>query len=115
MSDDQPGARPPADPTPTVPAYGGWSGSPDVLAAEPPERSPRRAPWALVGGIAVLVLALVGGVTYAVGALSGGGSQPDDALPTGAFAYVSLDLDPSAAQKIDAFRFLRTFPALRDK
>jgi hypothetical protein len=116
MSDDQPAAPPPAEPAPSAfPAYGGWSGSPDVLATEAPERSPRRAPWALVGGIAVLVLALLGGVTYAVGALSGGGSQPDDALPTGAFAYVSLDLDPSAAQKIDAFRFLRTFPALRDK
>jgi hypothetical protein len=116
MSDDQPAAPRPAGPTPSAfPAYGGWSGSPDVLAAEAPERSPRRAPWALVGGIALLVLALVGGVTYAVGALSGGGSQPDDALPTGAFAYASLDLDPAAAQKIDAFRFLRTFPALRDK
>ena len=116
MSDDQPAAPRPAEPTPSAfPAYGGWSGSSDVLAAEAPERSPRRAPWALVGGIAVLVLALVGGVTYAVGALSGGGSQPDDALPTGAFAYASLDLDPPAAQKVDGFRFLRTFPALRDK
>jgi hypothetical protein len=116
MSDDQPAAPRPPETTPgAFPAYGGWSGSPDVLAAEAPERSPRRAPWALVGGIAVLVLALVGGVTYAVGALSGGGSQPYDALPAGAFGYASLDLDPSAAQKIDGFRFLRTFPALRDK
>jgi hypothetical protein len=116
MSDDQPAAPRPGDPSPSAfPAYGGWAGSPDVLAAEAPERSPRRAPWALVGGIALLVLALVGGVTYAVGALSGGGSQPDDALPTGAFAYASIDLDPPAAQKIDAFRFLRTFPALRGR
>ena len=63
----------------------------------------------------MLVLALVGGVTYAVGALSGGGSQPADALPSGAFAAVTLDLDPSAGQKLDGFRFLRKFPALRDK
>jgi hypothetical protein len=52
-------------------------------------------------------------VTYAVGALSGGGAQPVDALPAGAFAVVSVDLDPSAKQKVDGFRFLRKFPALR--
>ena len=61
------------------------------------------------------MLALVGGVTYAVGSLSGGGDQPADALPAGAFAAVSFDLDPSAGQKVDGFRFLRKFPALRDK
>jgi hypothetical protein len=116
MSDDQPAAPPPTEPTPGAPsAYLGWSGTPDVLAANEPERSPRRVPWALVGGIAVLVLALVGGVTYAVGALSGGGTQPDDVLPAGALTYSSIDLDPSAGQKIDAFRFLRLFPALHDK
>ena len=61
------------------------------------------------------MLALVGGVTYAVGALSGGGDQPADALPAGAFAVVSFDLDPSAGQKLDGFRFVRKFPALREK
>jgi hypothetical protein len=116
MTDDQSAVPPPTEPTPDAPSpYGGWRGTPDVLAAEAPEHPPRRAPWALVGGIAVLVLALVGGVTYAVGVLSGGGTQPDDVLPAGALAYSSIDLDPPAGQKIDAFRFLRLFPALHDK
>ena len=87
----------------------------DILAAHDASAAPRRAPWLVAGGVGVLVLALVGGVTYGVGALSGGGSQPESALPSGAFAFVKVDLDPSAGQKVDGFRFLRQFPALRDK
>jgi len=104
MSNDQP----PYD-------RGEWRAAPDVLATTPDDEPARRAPWAVVIGAAVLVLALVGGVTYAVGSLSGGGDQPADALPAGAFAAVSFDLDPSAGQKLDAFRFVRKFPALREK
>ena len=87
----------------------------DILAAHDASAPTRRAPWLVAGGVGVLVLALVGGVTYGVGALSGGGSQPENALPSGAFAFVKVDLDPSAGQKVDGFRFLRQFPALRDK
>ena len=65
--------------------------------------------------VVVLVAALIGGVTVAVRGLSGGGAQPEDALPGGAFAFAKVDLDPSAGQKINAMRFLRKFPALRDK
>jgi hypothetical protein len=132
MSDDElgtgPAAEPPAYGPPAYgpPAFGPttydpttydpttWRAATDILASEPEEPA-KRAPWGLVGAAGVLVLALVGGVTYAVGALSGGGSQPADALPSGAFAAVTLDLDPSAGQKLDGFRFLRKFPALRDK
>lgn len=85
----------------------------DVLAAEAPQTKP--APWLLVIGVGVVVLALVGGVTYGLRALSGGGAQPEDALPAGAFAYAEIDLDPPAGQKLNAFRFLRQFPALQDR
>lgn len=85
----------------------------DVLVADVPETKP--APWLLVVGVGVVVLALVGGVTYGLRALSGGGAQPEDALPAGAFAFAEIDLDPPAGQKLDAFRFLRQFPALQDK
>ena len=109
MSWQQPGASQPQDP-PT------WTAGTDVLAARPPDDpSARKAPWFLVGGVAALVLALVGGVTYGFGQLSGGGSQPEDALPAGAFGFLKVDLDPSAGQKIDGFRFMRKFPALRDR
>ncbi len=98
----------------------GWPGEPgrsgaDVLAAYDEPRDAPRARWLLVGGAAVAVLALVAGVTYGVGALSGGGSQPEDALPSGAFGYAKVDLDPPAGQKIDGFRFMRKFPALRER
>lgn len=79
------------------------------------EPSARRAPWLLVGGAGLLVLGLVAGVTYGVGQLSGGGAQPEEALPAGAFGFVKVDLDPPAGQKIDGFRFLRKFPALRER
>ena len=89
--------------------------STDILASYDVEDTPRRAPWLLVCAVGALVLALVGGVTYGFRSLSGGGAQPEDALPAGAFAFGEIDLDPGAGQKLDAFRFLRQFPALRDK
>lgn len=96
------------------PQFGAY-GAADVLAAGAEDGGPRRrAPWALVAAGGVLVLGLVAGVGWAVGSLSGGGAQPEDALPAGAIAFVKVDLDPSAGQKIDGFRFLRQFPSLRD-
>ena len=87
--------------------------SPEPAAPSAPSRSPLRL--ALYAVVVLLVLALIGGVTVAVRGLSGGGAQPEDALPGGAFAFAKVDLDPSAGQKINALRFLRKFPALRDK
>ncbi len=126
MSNDEIGNLPSLDPPadqhrdPATP----WRAVPDILpAGQPAEglldvrrqgRETRARRWAVAGGAGALVLALVGGVTYAVGALSGGGAQPADALPSGAFGYVSIDLDPTAGQKVDGFRFLRSFPSLRD-
>jgi uncharacterized protein DUF3352 len=91
----------------------------DILASDFGAGAPasRRSPWraALIGLVVVLVLALIGGVAVAVRGLSGGGTQPEQVLPAGAFAFAKVDLDPPAGQKIDAVRFMRKFPALRDK
>ena len=88
----------------------------DVLAAHDSEEPPARpGGWLVVAGAAALVLALVAGVTYGFRLLSGGGTQPEEVLPAGAFAFAEIDLDPSADQKLDGFRFLRQFPALADK
>ena len=111
MSFDDPTSGTPGAPTQPP----SWRPTPDVLVAAPEDDRPHRAHWGLIAGVGALVLALVGGVTYALGALSGGGEQPADALPSGAFAVVSVDLDPSLGQKLDGFRFLRKFPALRAK
>jgi hypothetical protein len=95
--------------------FAGFGASQDILAASPDEPSGRKAPWLLVAGVAALVLALIGGVTYGAAQLSGGGSQPEDALPSGAFGFLKVDLDPPAGQKVDGFRFMRKFPALREQ
>src|SRR5690606_28833108 len=55
----------------------------------------------------VAAAALLGGGVYAALAMSGGGDQPDSVLPATAAAYVQVDLDPGAGQKVTAVRFLR--------
>ncbi len=61
------------------------------------------------GVVAVAVVATAG---VAVGlSLSGGGGQPEDLVPANAVAYVDVDLDPSASQKLNAVRFFRHFPS----
>jgi len=91
----------------------------DILPSEPEldalAKRPSRLRWVLSAVVVMLVAALIGGVTVAVRGLSGGGSQPEDALPAGAIAFAKVDLDPPAGQKINAIRFLRKFPALKDK
>lgn len=63
----------------------------------------------------VVVVAAVGAGAYAVGQLMSGGTSPASAVPAAAVAYASLDLDPSAAQKIEAVKILRKFPGLRSQ
>ncbi|WP_053203486.1 DUF3352 domain-containing protein [Jiangella muralis] len=82
---------------------------PDAADAEP-AIVPRKRRGLLAGGIAAAVLLVVPGAVFAWQALDGGGTQPHDVLPSDAIGYVRLDLDPSAGQKIEAFRFLRNFP-----
>ena len=86
-----------------------------MLAAPEPEGRRKPATWWVVGGVVALVAALIGGITYGAASLSGGGTQPEDALPAGAIAFAKVDLDPAAGQKVDAIRFLRKFPSLRDR
>ncbi|MDN5855094.1 MAG: DUF3352 domain-containing protein, partial [Actinomycetia bacterium] len=45
---------------------------------------------------------------------SGGGPQPAEAVPSDAMAYVRLDLDPSAEQKLNAMSLLDKFPAFEE-
>lgn len=66
----------------------------------------RKAPWLLIGG-GVAAAALIGGGVYAAMAMSGGGDQPDSVLPGTAAAYVQVDLDPTAGQKVTAVRFFQ--------
>lgn len=67
----------------------------------------------LVGG-GMLGLALVGGGAWAAMSFFSTGAQPSEALPADALGYVSIDLDPSGGQKIEAVRTLNKFPAFKD-
>ena len=65
---------------------------------------------ALVAGGAV-----VAGGAWAATSFFATGSQPADALPASTIAYLSVDLDPSGGQKIEAIKMLRKFPAFTDE
>lgn len=77
---------------------------------DPRQRPPRR--WGAVAAVAggVALAAGVGG--WGVAQLLAGGDGPASAVPSTAVAYLSVDLDPSATQKIEALRMLKKFPAL---
>ena len=81
-----------------------------------PRSAPRRSRKPLlIAGSAVVALGLLGGGVWAASSLLGTGAQPAEALPASTLGYASIDLDPSAAQKVEAFRMLRKFPAIKDE
>ena len=98
-------------------ASGSGEGRPEYLGDAPDAPAAPSGPakrWPVLGAVAVGVAAAVGlGGWGAFALLSGGGAQPAEALPADAVAYASLDLDPSASQKIEAFKILKKFPGLQ--
>ena len=58
--------------------------------------------------------AVVAGGAWAATSFFATGTQPAEALPDSTIAYVSVDLDPSGGQKIEAIKMLRKFPAFTD-
>jgi hypothetical protein len=66
--------------------------------------------------VAALVgAAAVGGAAWAAWSFFSTGAQPAEALPDSTLGYVSIDLDPSGGQKIEALRTLKQFPAFEDE
>jgi hypothetical protein len=86
-----------------------------ALSDEPaaPGVARRRRTGLLAGGLAAVVL-LGGAGVFAAQQLGGGGSQPADVLPGDAYAYLRLDIDPSAGQKVAAVRFLGKVPQIQN-
>ena len=94
----------------------GLPSAPDQLPPgeeAPSARRRRRTPW-VVAIVAVLLLG-GGAAAWAVMSFFRQGAQPAEALPASTLAYVSIDLDPSGGQKIDAFKTLNKFPAFKDQ
>jgi hypothetical protein len=100
-----------------VPGYG----EPEYLGGAPapePEAegaSPSGPRWALVAAAGAGVVAVVAAGGFGLAQLLSGSGSPADAVPANALAYVSVDLDPSATQKIAAIQMLRKFPALEEE
>ncbi len=76
---------------------------------EPAARKPRGV-LAVVGSVVAVVL--VSGAGYAAWQFFGtGGSRPAEVLPDSTVALLSVDLDPSGGQKIEAIKTLRKLPS----
>ncbi len=72
-----------------------------------------RSRWVVGAAALGLVGAAAGG--WAAAQLLGGGEIPATAVPAIAVGYVALDLDPTAAQKVEALRIAKKFPALAEQ
>lgn len=82
-----------------------------------PSRSRRagRTKLAALGVGGVAAFALVGGGAWAATSFLGTGDQAAQALPASTVGYLSVDLDPSGEQKLEALRTLQKFPAFTEK
>jgi hypothetical protein len=83
------------------------------VAPEPSRRRGRGATIAVVAAVLAVVV-IAGGGFAAWRFLSGGGPRPAEVLPSSTFAVLSVDLDPSGGQKIEAIKTLRKFPTFRE-
>lgn len=71
----------------------------------------RRRRSSVIAGIAtVAVLAAGIGGYAAFSAFDGSGPQPEEVLPASTIAFVKVDLDPSAGQKLALYKLLQKFP-----
>ncbi|KQZ69922.1 DUF3352 domain-containing protein [Nocardioides sp. Root151] len=76
--------------------------------------SGKRGRKGLVIGLVAGAAVLAGGGVWAWQAFMSQGPQPAEALPDDTLAYISVDLDPSGEQKIEALKALRKFPAFKE-
>jgi hypothetical protein len=100
-------------PAPSGVPAGGWPPGYLPVAASGPAAPPRRSRRRLVVAAVVAGVLVLGGAGYAVAEyLSGGGTQPEEVLPADTLAFVRLDLDPAAGQKMALMGLLEEFPDL---
>lgn len=119
MSSD--GFAQPSDAGAGWPGSGGWAGPEPERLAGPggpggPTSHSRRGPRGTkVAALVAVLVVLIGGGAFAFYRvdplhLFRAGPQAAEAVPSDAVAYIGVDLDPSAQQKIAALRFLTRFP-----
>jgi hypothetical protein len=98
---------------PGVPEYLDSHGGGPMQPPPPPAGGGRRT--GLIAGGVIAGVVLIGAGAWGAWSFFATGPQPAEALPDSTVAYVSVDLDPSGGQKIEALRTLRKFPAFKDK
>jgi hypothetical protein len=64
-------------------------------------------------GAGLVGAGLIGAGAWAATVFFATGAQPTEALPASTLAYVSVDVEPSGEQQVEAYRFLKKFPAIR--
>lgn len=112
-----PPSGPPVSGPPSGPPAGEYleQGTGGPIPAGPPRPRGSGRKRALIAGGSILGLAVVAGGAFGAYWYLTSGPQPAEALPDSTIAYVSIDLDPSGAQKIEALRTLKKFPAISDE
>ena len=84
------------------------------LPEEPATGTRQRGVIAVVASVVAVVL-IAGGGFAAWQFFAGGGPRPAEVLPASTFALVTVDLNPSGGQKVEAIRTLRKFPSWKKR
>lgn len=97
---------------------GGPGNGPDYLEGSGPAQAApdndNKKRLIAVGAIVAGGVVVAGGA-WAATSFFATGAQPAEALPASTVAYLSVDLDPSGGQKIEAIKTLRKFPGFTEK
>jgi hypothetical protein len=102
------------------PNYGAWGMAPvgvqsnGMLVVGADEARKKWLAPLLIGLVVAVILASLGGFVLWK-KLAAHGGQPEAVVPADAIAYVEVDLDPSAGQKLKVRDELRKIPELKDK
>lgn len=83
------------------------------MATDVPATGTKRKAGLVAAGVAAAGVIGVG--AWAGVSFFSQGAQPAQVLPADTLAYAAVDLDPSGEQKIEAIRFLRKFPGIREE
>lgn len=116
-----PPSGPPSGPPPPPPSFGnpefldsGAGGRIPPPTAPPSSGGGGRRKGLLVGGGVIGLAAVAGGAFAAYQVAFASGPQAAEALPASTIGYVSVDLDPSGKQKLEALETLKKFPGFND-
>jgi hypothetical protein len=83
---------------------------PELTDGSAPTHGRNRRRWVIAAAATAVAVVGAGGIALAL-SLQATGTNPEEVVPASAVGYMKVDLDPSAAQKVDALRFLHQLPS----